>query len=306
MSLSAMIPSSIDMDLQEWIKEDISSFDVAGAIVGETPRTAIIYGKAAPLVLAGVPFVDRLCAMNNCTVEWLVPEGTELTVEQLYKATNNRIPMGIVRGPVNRILQVERTALEVLVRASSVATMAKAAKHLAQQAGFQGRISGTRKTTPGRFRLVEKYALLVGGVDSHRYSLSSMIMLKDNHIDACGGITKTVQATKELVGFSTKIEVECREVADAFAACAAGADVVMLDNFTAHTIAAAAAQIKERYPNVVIEVSGGITLANLPDYLKHSNGGKNIDVISMGRLTQNPAAVDISMKLQKEGTAAKL
>ena len=110
---------------------------------------------------------------------------------------------------------------------------------MARSCGWAGHVAGTRKTTPG-FRIVEKYALLVGGAATHRLDLSQMVMLKDNHVWQAGSITKAVQTAKSAAGFSAKIEVEARDLEEALEAAKAGADIVMLDNFTPSSLKAAA------------------------------------------------------------------
>ena len=136
------------------------------------------------------------CVVLCCVVLCCVFCGVWMEVPPFSTQEPSPVPLqvvlGVATGPVNRLLQAERTVLEVLTRASACATVARQAKQAVDAVGWQGLVAGTRKTTPGRFRLVEKYALLVAGVDTHRYSLSNMVMLKDNHIDACGGIAETV------------------------------------------------------------------------------------------------------------------
>jgi nicotinate-nucleotide pyrophosphorylase (carboxylating) len=155
---------------------------------------------------------------------------------------------------------------------------------LARSAGYRGIIAGTRKTTPG-FRLVEKYGMLVGGADQHRYDLSSMIMLKDNHVWSTGSITKAVEAAKRVGGFAVKIEVECQSEQEADEAIAAGADVVMLDNFTGEGLKVAAANIKRRWAHrgrqVLLECSGGLTEANVKEFVC-----EDIDIISTSSIHQ--------------------
>ncbi|KAI9771473.1 MAG: nicotinate-nucleotide diphosphorylase (carboxylating) [Geoglossum simile] len=140
--------------------------------------------------------------------------------------------------------------------------------------GYTGLLAGTRKTTPG-FRLVEKYGMLIGGIDPHRHDLSAMVMLKDNHIWSTGSITNAVKAARAAAGFALKIEVECQSEKEADEAAEAGADVVMLDNFKPEGVKAAAAKLKERWRergmgHVLLECSGGLSEENFTEYL--SNG----------------------------------
>ena len=159
--------------------EDTSSFDFAGFAVGEKVETALIFIKS-PGILAGCPFIDALFNELDCKVEWKVNEGT--WIEPITVAA-------LVIGKVRHLLLGERVALNCLSRACGVATECKKLLKITENCKWAGEIAGTRKTTPG-FRLVEKYALLVGGVSTHRYDLSSMILIKDNHILSTGSIKK--------------------------------------------------------------------------------------------------------------------
>jgi nicotinate-nucleotide pyrophosphorylase (carboxylating) len=197
-----------------------------------------------------------------------------------------------VKGPAHRILQGERTALNILARASGIATRAYRLVNLKHQHGWKGLIAGTRKTTPG-FRSVEKYAMLVGGIDAHRYDLSSMVMLKDNHIWASGSISQCVEKARHTAGFSLKIEVECRSLEEAREAIQAGADIVMLDNFNGLKAGETAAILKSE-SNVLLECSGGLTEENMADYLHPS-----IDILSFGSASQSVPHIDFSLKIDQ-------
>jgi nicotinate-nucleotide pyrophosphorylase (carboxylating) len=196
------------------------------------------------------------------------------------------------RGPANKLLQGERTALCTLSRCSGVATASRAAVDTARALNWKGWVAGTRKTTPG-FRVVEKYGLLVGGAATHRLDLSQMVMLKDNHIWSAGSITKAVKLARKAAGFSQKIEVECQSLDEALEASQAGADIVMLDNLTPATLKEQAAVLKRRFPHVIIEASGGITVDTMGEYLS-----EHVDVVSSGTLTQGYACLDFSLKIE--------
>ncbi|KAF2679093.1 nicotinate-nucleotide diphosphorylase [Lentithecium fluviatile CBS 122367] len=190
-----------------------------------------------------------------------------------------------VRGPVRNLLLGERVALNTLARCSGIATKSNRVLALLRKAGYPNILAGTRKTTPG-FRLVEKYGMLVGGVDAHRVDLSAMTMLKDNHIVAAGSITNAVRAAKSAGGFAIKVEVECQSFEEADEAIAAGADIVMLDNFTSDGVKAAAAQLKDKWgrgtgdrKQFLVEVSGGLTEENVEPYVC-----ADVDIISTDRL----------------------
>ena len=294
-------------------------FDYGGFVVGSAPRTARLLGKS-PGVLAGVPFVDEVFRqVGGCTVTWHRAEGSVITEAD---ARAKRC-VATVAGPADRLLQGERTALNVLSRASGVATAARRCADIAARHGWHGSVAGTRKTTPG-FAVVEKYALLVGGGATHRMDLSAMLMLKDNHIwsnaqrqgaglnaggaatrdadaAAVAAVTDCVRHAKRATGFSTKLEVECRSLEEAFAAGAAGADVVMLDNFGPEGLKKVAAQVKARYPHLVIEASGGITADTMAAFFS-----PHVDVISQGKLTHGYGVLDFSLKIDRGVMAARL
>jgi len=314
-----------------WLKEDVPSFDVGGAVVGDTLTTATLYQKS-PGVLAGVPFVEAVFAALGCTVEWLpVPAGaaSAATATAAAAATapdtaaavavdgadgavppppawpatytdgtvtgaGGRAAVATVRGPARRLLLGERVALNTLARCSGVATAAHRLSTAAAAAGWGGRIAGTRKTTPG-FRLVEKYGMLVGGADAHRMDLSSMVMLKDNHVAAVGGIARAVAAARRLGGFALKVEVECGSLDEALTAAAAGADVVMLDNMAGPAFVRAATALRAALGGrpLVIEGSGGLGPATVGGYFCEA-----ADVLSMS-LSQGCEAVDFSLKVAK-------
>jgi nicotinate-nucleotide pyrophosphorylase (carboxylating) len=219
----------------------------------------------------------------GCTVTWHVPEGASIT-PIAHVAT--------VRGPARNVLLGERVALNTLARCSGIATKSAHLLALLRAAGYPNILAGTRKTTPG-FRIVEKYGILVGGCDSHRIDLSQMTMLKDNHIWASGSITRAVRAAKAAGGFAVKVEVECQSVEEAHEAAEAGADVVMLDNFSSDGVRVAAREVKERWGGkVLVEVSGGLTEENVALFVS-----PNVDVVSTSSIHQGVKHVDFSLKI---------
>lgn len=137
-------------------------------------------------------------------------------------------------------------------------------RDIARSSGYRGIIAGTRKTTPG-FRLVEKYGMMVGGIDAHRHDLSSMIMLKDNHIWSCGSLSNAITTARQAGGFSLLLDVEVRTEAEADEAIEAGADVIMLDNMEGEQLLHTARRLREKWigKRFLLETSGGIEEGNL-------------------------------------------
>lgn len=266
---------------QSWLAEDISSFDPAGSLLAGKFVKAEIVAKAEG-ILAGRPFVDAIFSELDCKISWMAAEGS------LVKAPTI---IAQIEGDAQNVLLGERPALNLLARLSGIATKSSRIGRLCTATGYQGRIAGTRKTTPG-FRLAEKYALQVGGADPHRFDLSSAIMLKDNHIDIFGSISEAVYLARKQCSFTQKIEVECRSLHEAVEAASSGADIVMLDNFKAEEAKIVAEKVKAAFPHVLVEVSGGISEENIVNYLCQS-----IDVISMGTLTQDQHHIDFSMRI---------
>ncbi|KAG5928512.1 hypothetical protein E4U42_000495 [Claviceps africana] len=288
---SHLLPPTFKAHITSWLAEDTPSFDPAGYVVGEHPRTATLWAKSSG-VLAGRPFFDEVFHQTGCAVTWHLPEATPLDVSP---DGNTKIKCATVTGPARGILLGERVALNTLARCSGVATRSARMVRLVREAGYTGVLAGTRKTTPG-FRLVEKYGMLVGGADPHRMDLSSMVMLKDNHVWSRGSITEAVAAARSVAGFSLKIEVEVQSEPEADEAIEAGADVVMLDNFSGDAVRLAARSLRERWKgrrHFLLEVSGGLTSENVAAYVCN-----DIDIISTSSIHQGVPHVDFSLKIE--------
>lgn len=207
-----------------------------------------------------------------------------------------KIAVAQVSGPVRNLLLGERVALNTLARCSGIATASRDVLDASRAAGFKGIVAGTRKTTPG-FRLVEKYGMIVGRVDAHRYDLSSMVMLKDNHVWSTGSIASAVTTARQVAGFSIRIDVEVQSYREAREAICAGADVVMLDNMAGDELVQTAQRLKEELGkdyHFLLESSGGITLANLSTGQRVNHA---IDIISTSSIHQSTRHIDFSLKV---------
>ncbi|KAI1366659.1 Quinolinate phosphoribosyl transferase [Xylaria arbuscula] len=291
-SLEHILPPSWKAQITSWLAEDTPSYDYAGYVVGEKEHTATLWGKSAGII-AGVPFFTEIFKQCDCTVEWHAAEGSYI---ERPKDGGGKFKVATVTGPVRGLLLGERVGLNLLARCSGIATVSRNLLLSLRSAGYKGILAGTRKTTPG-FRIVEKYGMLVGGADTHRMDLSSMIMLKDNHVWSRGNITEAVQAAKLVAGFALKIEVEVQNEEEADEAIAAGADVVMLDNFTGEGVKIAAKSLREKWKGkreFLIEVSGGLREDNVFDYANN-----DIDIISTSSIHQGTPHVDFSLKINQ-------
>jgi len=192
-------------------------------------------------------------------------------------------------GDAQQLLQGERVALNLLQRMSGVATLT--ARYVRAVQGTKARIVDTRKTTPG-LRVLEKYAVRVGGGSNHRTGLYDGVLIKENHIAAAGGITEAIRRTRSYIPHTLKIEIETESLAQVKEALAAGADIIMLDNMTIPLMEEAVALIGGR---ALTEASGGVNLETV-----RSIAGTGVDIISVGALTHSAPAMDISMLLEAE------
>ncbi|KAF5322686.1 hypothetical protein D9619_000661 [Psilocybe cf. subviscida] len=283
-----LLPPSWKQQVAAWLAEDIPSFDYGGYVVGEAEREAFLLGKGTePAVLAGSPFVTEIFKQLDCEIEWHVQEG------EVFQPVKH---IATVRGKARFLLIGERVALNLLARCSGIATKSKRIDDLARSYGYTGTIAGTRKTTPG-FRLVEKYGMIVGGIDTHRHDLSSMIMLKDNHIWSSGSITKAIQQARAVGGFALLLDVEVRSEEEADEAIDAGADVIMLDNMEGAELVRVARALKEKWKGqrkFLFETSGNITEINL-----QQRAINDVDILSTSVVHQSVQHIDFSLKIQK-------
>ena len=234
-----------------------------------------------PIVAFGVEIAAAVFAMVEPASEFELrcPEGAHVDRGAVLAA---------VRGPAHGVLAAERTALNFVQRLSGVATLAR--RYAAAVAGTAARVVDTRKTTPG-FRALEKAAVAAGGCGNHRFDLGSGILIKDNHIAACGSVRAAVEAARAHAPHSLRVEVEVTDLAELDEALAAGAEVVLLDNMSPAEVEVAAARAHGR--GALVEVSGGITLATVGDYAR-----AGADLISVGALTHSAPAVDIALDVR--------
>lgn len=194
-----------------------------------------------------------------------------------------------IRGPGSVLLAGERTALNLLQRLSGVATLTRL--FISRIEGTKAKIVDTRKTTPG-LRLLEKYAVTVGGGRNHRFGLDDGVLIKDNHIALAGGVRRAIESARRSVAHTLKIEVEVGSEPQLLDALTAGADVIMLDNMTVHQVRESVELIRGQSPGTIVEVSGGITLENVREFAECG-----CDFISVGAITHSAPAIDISLKI---------
>lgn len=261
------------------LEEDINSEDVStNAVMPAYRKGEVQLICKEDGILAGLAVFARVFTLLDpqTQVESFVQDGQQVEKGQL---------LAKVTGDVRVLLSGERTALNYLQRMSGIATYTHSVTRLLE--GTKTKLLDTRKTTPC-MRIFEKYAVRVGGGNNHRYNLSDGVMLKDNHIDAAGGVRQAVEAARAYAPFVRKIEVEVEDLDMVREAVEAGADIIMLDNMTAEEMAEAIRLIGGRAQT---ECSGNMTRENI-----RTITGLGVDFVSSGALTHSAPILDISLK----------
>jgi nicotinate-nucleotide pyrophosphorylase (carboxylating) len=279
---SDLVPPAVDSLLHLALAEDIGTGDITtiACVPPEAHIDAQLLAKE-DLVVAGLPFFARVFGMVDQRVTTFpsFPDGTFIPAGTV---------VATVSGPARSVLTGERTALNLLQRLSGTATLAR--RFVEAIDGLPARIVDTRKTTPG-MRYLEKYAVRQGGATNHRFTLDSGVLIKDNHIAACGGLTAAVVAARAHAPHLLKIEVECTTLELVDEALVAGADVILLDNMSTAMMREAVLRIRERAPRCLIEASGGLSLGRVREVAE-----TGVDLLSIGALTHSARAVDFSLE----------
>ena len=267
--------------LQQFLEEDLGQGDITTASVFSPDQEGqAVFVAKEDFVVAGLDEIAPLVFTTRnprIVCASLKKDGeTAHSGERIFSA----------HGPVRDLLSAERLALNLVQRLSGIATLTAA--FVQEVEGLPVRIIDTRKTTPG-LRAFEKYAVRVGGGYNHRFSLADGILLKDNHIAACGSITQAVQILRDKAPHTLKIEVETENLAQVAECLACGVEIIMLDNMAPALMRQAVSLIGGR---ALVEASGGVKLANVREVAE-----TGVDLISVGALTHSARAVDISMRL---------
>lgn len=271
---------NLDLWIQNWLAEDVGSGDITtDNIVPEGAVTkAYIHAKQAG-ILAGVDIAGHVFNVLNPAVKFTALKADGDWLEK-------KTVIAELAGDARAILTGERLALNLLQHLSAIATKTKALNDLVKD--YPVRLVDTRKTTPG-LRLLEKYAVTVGGGYNHRLGLYDAVLIKDNHIKVAGGVKQAVLTVKAKVSHTVKIEIEVEDIAGVKEAIAAKADIIMLDNMTNEMMKEAVQLIGGR---AVVEASGGIDESTIAGI-----AATGVDIISVGALTHSVAALDISMDI---------
>ncbi len=274
-----LLPIYVDEIIRRALTEDITGLDVTSDFLLSPDDVSEAYLVAkAEGVLCGMDIAERVFALvgEGVTFEAKHSDGDHIQKGEI---------LAELKGNTRTLLKGERTALNLLQHLSGIAT--ETARCVALTEGTNASIVDTRKTLPG-IRALQKYAVRCGGGKNHRFNLSDGAMLKDNHIDACGGITAAITQLRQHIGHMLRIEVEVRNLDELREALAAKADIIMLDNMDCPTMKEAVAITNGR---ACLEASGGITHDTIREVAQ-----TGVDIISLGALTHSVTAFDISMK----------
>jgi nicotinate-nucleotide pyrophosphorylase (carboxylating) len=275
----------LEEKLQRMLAEDVGQGDITTALTVPPEKAAeahIIMKENG--VVAGIEEAKILLESLGLKVEALATDGARVKAgKSLMK----------IFGDARTILTAERTILNILSRMSGIATTTRMLVEEVKKAKLKTKIACTRKTAPGLLYF-DKKAVWVGGGDTHRLHLDDMILIKDNHIVAAGGIEKAMTEVRKRVSFSKKIEVEASKIQDVLTAAKAGADIIMLDNFAPKNIRKAIELLKKEglYGKILLEASGGITTKNFMEF-----ASTGVDIVSLGEITASPKTLDISLEI---------
>jgi nicotinate-nucleotide pyrophosphorylase (carboxylating) len=277
----ALLEQALDLAIAEDACGRLNGDGTTDAIVGKNVRAhASLYLKQPAVIVCGLEILDLVFRRFDPDVEVI------FEAEEGAFIVNAPSIVARINCKARALLTAERTAINLVQRMSAVATMAHQYAEIAKPHGIT--ILDTRKTTPG-LRVFERYAVKVGGATNHRFGLSDGIMIKDNHLAVSGGIKNAVTAVKAKFP-GENVEVECTSLAEVVEALFVGVNTIMLDNMPPAMVKEAVALIKGA---AVIEVSGGINLTNLREYLL-----PGVDCISIGALTHSVKSVDLSLEVE--------
>ncbi|MBU0484424.1 MAG: carboxylating nicotinate-nucleotide diphosphorylase [Proteobacteria bacterium] len=275
-----MDPASLDDTIRKFLREDIGTGDITSEPIFTKDQTgeAVFVAQHSFIVVGMGQVAARVFDLQNHEIKsYPVEDG---------KLANKGDILLRVNGPILDLLKAERLALNLVQRLCGIATYTY--KFVKAVEGLPVKIVDTRKTTPG-LRMLEKYAVRIGGGHNHRYNLAAAVLIKDNHIAACGSISEAVRRIRKHVAPSMKIEVEAENIAQVEECLECGVETIMLDNMEIPLMKQAVKLINGR---ALVEASGGVKLSNVRKIAE-----TGVDIISVGALTHSVAGCDISMRM---------
>ena len=270
-----------------FLEEDIGVGDITtnSIIPADKIVNAVIRcNDSNETITCGLQEAQIVFDVCNCIAILFINDGSKVKKDDIVMR---------IRGGARSVLKAERTALNLIMRMSGIATLTRSFVNLVEKYDPKVKITGTRKTAPG-LRFFDKKAITIGGGYPHRMRLDDMVLIKDNHLAISDSIEKSIRMAKANLGSAVRIECEVKNTEEAMRAAKAGANVIMFDNFTPSEaeIGVKAIRELEAFDDIEIELSGGITLDNIINYVKAQP-----DLISVGHLTHSPTAVDYSLEI---------
>ena len=280
-----MFGVKMDEIIRYMLREDEGFGDITSNSL--IPENKIFYAKLISKddgILAGIEIIKEMFMEYGIKILSSKNDGDEISKGDVLLE---------VEGNARKILLLERTALNLLMRMSGVATVTNRIVTKVNAVNPKIRVAGTRKTAPA-LQKFDKLAIAIGGGDPHRSALDDMVLIKDNHIAVVGSVKEALELAKSNVSFSKKIEIEVESVEDAVIACENGADIVMFDNMSPEEskITLDALEEKDLRKDVLIEISGGITEENILDYAP-----LDVDIISLGSITHQASSLNFSLDM---------
>ncbi|KAF3884189.1 MULTISPECIES: carboxylating nicotinate-nucleotide diphosphorylase [Nostocales] len=285
MNKLGILPPTIVLEplLREWLLEDIGRGDRTTQALLDGEEGQANWVAKADGVIAGLPIAAKVFNLLNEKIHFVpvVAEGESRARGDVVAEIN---------GPLDALLTGERVALNIVMRLSGIATLTR--KYVEKIADLPTKLVDTRKTTPG-LRLLEKYAIAVGGAVNHRMGLDDAVMIKDNHIAAAGGIGKAISRIRHQIPYPLTIEVETENLDQVKEALQYGADIIMLDNMSVDLMRQAVSRIRQHDSRVKIEASGNITLETIRPVAE-----TGVDYISSSAPVTQSCWLDLSMKIK--------
>ena len=265
--------------VQEALAEDVGRGDLYALVEDSVESSAKIIAKSEGVV-AGIRYIDVLASQENIRVEWLKQDGEDFVFGEI---------LANLHADSHSLLRCERTILDMLLHASSIATLTKKYVNIVEPFGVK--LLDTRKTRP-HLRVFEKYATRTGGAVNHRMGLDDSLMIKDTHLKTIQNLKKYIVNARKKIPFTAKIEVEAENFSLAKEAMQAECDIVMCDNMSPKQIEEVVAFRDKKYPHILLEASGNISLETIESY-----AATGVDAISSGSLIHQANWIDLSMKL---------
>lgn len=269
--------------IEEFVKaslaQDVGRGDLYALVEPDMPATAKIIAKSSG-VLCGQEYINTLALLEKFEISWLKNDGDGFEQGAV---------LAMLSGSSHTLLRIERTLLNMLLHASSIATLTRKYADIIKPYGVK--LLDTRKTRP-MLRLFEKYASRCGGATNHRMGLDDALMIKDTHLKTISDLGVYIQKAREVIPFTAKIEVEAEDFATAKMAFEAGADIVMCDNMAPQEVQVVVNYRNEHFGYILLEASGNVSLETIEDYAK-----TGVDAISSGSMIHQANWIDISMKM---------